>query len=730
MTPGSAKVPPSPGNQHMRQASGRSVQSSPKSVQIGTPQSALGRSAFSMSPPPVPSASPRLQRVHHTSSGRRLPPRQITRESIGAAFAAFILYANPSIPASTDTSELHKVFKAPPKSEGKTFDVFKLWELIRRLDNGELKTWVQLALELGVEPPSTSNGQSAQKIQQYVVRLKRWMHAMHIDAFFEYCLGKPHVYYMQVPMGGVDDVYEARDGVPPQEDLALRALLPGWKPKRGRRKASERDDKDVEEQRPPKRLQVEISPAMLEYQGLESGSMFPQGAMTWSAFPDDPESQGPWDNTNLVIPPSTSAQSNNDMERNITEHRWHRDLSPSGYPQSAIEQSYTIDDELDIPEPRSAIAPNSSAKTGKSRRRHGTTVSSAWTINGGHSTGKVRGRPPNTRPLLNGLQHPASEDHTAVAPDVGRMQAPPMQKPPSRPPSVATSVNSMQIHAPTPHSGRPRKLQLQVPQYIGAPVRLATPPTVTLNSTSELAQGVRSGRVSADLFRNSDAGETAEAVLQEESLLDLTIDDVVHTFASRILHGRLMGRQGSLSLEEATLIANKVIIQLRNGWAADLPEDSFAVRCATALGVSADLEVGSGAASIITVKSMPQPLHNPPRGRSRSIANADARNGVEYVLSFDIVYGNGISSSVQIHNIYVPLHLNSESFEREIESLRAVMTSSEGDIERHAQNHNPPQDEGSWKDKVAELQRELDRKNQQLRRMKRRVFEVVMADAQ
>ena len=269
-------------------------------------------------------------------------------------------------------------------------------------------------------------------------------------------------------------------------------------------------------------------------------------------------------------------------------------------------------------------------------------------------------------------------------------------------------MHSIQLHAPRPHQGRPRKLQLQVPQYVGGPVRLATPPTVMLNAPAEYLQGGRSGRTSADLFRTSDAGETVEAILQEESLLDLTVGDVVHAFASRILHGKLVGRQGSLSLEEATLIANKAIAQLRNGWAIDLPQDSFAVRCATALGVSSDLDVGSGAASIITVKSMPQPLHSAARGRSRSLANADARNGMEYVLSFDIVYGNGITSSVQIHNIFVPLHLDSDSFAREIESLRNVMTSADGENDGASHMHDLSQDDRSWKERCAALEREIE----------------------
>src|SRR3954466_647621 len=68
------------------------------------------------------------------------------------------------------------------------------------------------------------------------------MHAMHVDAFFEFLMNKTHVYWTQVPSPN-DPVSEfGRDGVAAEEDLALRALLPETRPKRGRRKAEDRDD--------------------------------------------------------------------------------------------------------------------------------------------------------------------------------------------------------------------------------------------------------------------------------------------------------------------------------------------------------------------------------------------------------------------------------------------------------------------------------------------------------
>ena len=115
-------------------------------------------------------------RLSHSSNGqnerRSLPSRVVTDQNFDDAYVAFIMYCNPSVARDTDTTELRKIFRAPPKSDGKMFSTFTLFELIRKLENKEIKTWAQLAIDLGVEPPALDKGQSAQKVQQYAVRLK------------------------------------------------------------------------------------------------------------------------------------------------------------------------------------------------------------------------------------------------------------------------------------------------------------------------------------------------------------------------------------------------------------------------------------------------------------------------------------------------------------------------------------------------------------------------------
>lgn len=149
----------------------RSLQPSPRDFRSGILAPAKSQSATSVSPA-FTTATQERQAEAPTAELRSLPPRDISDATIDDAYVDFIFYCNPDISSSTDTTELRRIFRSPPRSEGKSFSIFTLWELIQKLDRKELKTWIQLAMELGVEPPSVEKKQSTQKVQQYAVRLK------------------------------------------------------------------------------------------------------------------------------------------------------------------------------------------------------------------------------------------------------------------------------------------------------------------------------------------------------------------------------------------------------------------------------------------------------------------------------------------------------------------------------------------------------------------------------
>ncbi|TVY75784.1 ARS-binding protein, partial [Lachnellula suecica] len=398
---------------------------------------------------------------------RTLPPREVTDENIDDTYVSFILYCNPTVPLNTDSTELRKTFRAPPKSDGKAFSTFRLFELIRKLELKEIKTWAQLALDLGVEPPE--KGQSAQKVQQFAVRLKRWMHAMHVDAFFEYLLSKPHVYWTQIP--SVNDLPSdfGRDGVVAEEDLALRALLPEMKPKRGRRKAEDRENDEELGKSPAQRPRLD-SPTLSE-EFMSARAIIPDSVTPASAHPGFNQT------FNNRIAPWSAIEMRGSLPGNFRWNGPDNIQTPlSAYPQSAITPSNRSQLWNDSNEPRSAITPNKS----RSRRRHGPAVSSAWPSAGGQSSGKLRGRPPSNRSVTDGPfstfpANPGSKDVPTISLRDNTPTATPIVSDQEVPHFFPPAVPTIQPNAPGPN-GRPSRLQLQVPQRQGGTVRLATPP--------------------------------------------------------------------------------------------------------------------------------------------------------------------------------------------------------------------------------------------------------------
>ncbi|KAK9386374.1 ARS binding protein 2-domain-containing protein [Lipomyces mesembrius] len=262
---------------------------------------------------------PQLSQSSYTPQDRSLPPIPTLDEStpiggIEDAFVQFILYCNPTLPLNLDATELRQAFRNVPKSDGKAFEVNRLLALLRQFETGEIRTWTRLVTELGVE---RTPQQSTQKIQQYAVRLKRWMRAMHIDTFFEFCMGHSHAYFTQIPDPSKPTA-AVRDGVPTEEDVALRALLPELRQRRPRPSASTSDQ--------------EPQPSL----GQETG-------------------------------PSRSALAAD------TEARQEQDPESSNIQRSTLYLS-----ESSSSAGASATSSSSVVPSGKRRKRHGPAVSSAW----------------------------------------------------------------------------------------------------------------------------------------------------------------------------------------------------------------------------------------------------------------------------------------------------------------------------------------------------------------
>lgn len=360
------------------------------------------------------------------------------------------------------------------------------------------------------------------------------MHAMHIDAFFEFLLGKQHPYWMQIPPLHSPFPENGRDGVPLEEDLAIRALDPKFRPKRGRRKADDaEDDIDMNDGTPPrKRPQLNTSIPF-------GNELQPQSAYPSSAHPDNMEGflNDPW-TASAITPASalttSSAPSRMNPNRNLTPYsaspmsgqqlRWRLNSQEpqTPHPLSAVTPQSTHPDFFD--EPQSAVTPSSSKP--RSRRRHGPAVSSAWPSNNTTSTGKLRGRPPSNRSVRDGPfvtfpANPKTKEGPTIdmnrnpgnlTPIVERAQSdPPAPEPHFRfPPTPASAVSPSTMEGSLqPGSQKPHRLSLQVPQNVGNPVRLVTP-TVLVNGEQDTTRstGLAPSAMSADSSREHIFEET------------------------------------------------------------------------------------------------------------------------------------------------------------------------------------------------------------------------------
>ncbi|KAL8773943.1 MAG: hypothetical protein Q9209_001373 [Squamulea sp. 1 TL-2023] len=461
---------------------------------------------------------------------RALPSLEIADESIDQAYVDFIFYCNPSIPLDTDSTELKKGFRSPPMSDGKKFNPFTLYGLISRLEGKDIKTWVQLVIELGAELPDPSKNQSTQKLQQYAVRLKRWLHAFHVDAFFHYCLRIPNAYYTERPPADQQAGEIVRDGVPPEEDLALRALLPEFRPKRGRRRADDIDD----EGNPTKRAQHHRSTSAEFFQAFDDQySAHPSSAAPWSAQPQQSDA---WAAARMAIAPNTPSTGRTPSTAQLSAHdatqqlRWkinEQDGAPmTPYPQSAVTPRHNFSASPSFEEPKSA---NPGGLKSRARKRHGPVVSSAWS-NSSTPSGKLRGRPPKDRSVTDGpfSTFPANPPNKDLPQGVTGTSTEKMTSPPSQNLEANSGTpNANPTIMVTPQSAtaentlarRPSKLQLQVPEHAGGPVRLATPPRVLINGETDRQTSFNhERRSSADFFTQlEDASEYDEIEEPEES---------------------------------------------------------------------------------------------------------------------------------------------------------------------------------------------------------------------
>ena len=342
-----------------------------------------------------------------------------------------------------------------------------------------------------------------------------------MDAFYGHLLGRPKEYQTDRPSATDDIAHTFRDGIPPEEDLAIRALVPSYRPKRGRRK-QEDVDADAEAESASKRQNTRSSSADFTSMFEDQYSAAPSSAMAWSA---QPTSNDLWAAAQVAIAPktpnpnqtpTTSQLGPESAQRTNQQMPWRfnaTDTPTSAYPQSAITPRHSFATSPALDEPKSAHPSSTSKSPNRAKRRHTPAVSSAWPSTTGSGSGKIRGRPPSNRSVQDGpfSTFPANPQ-TKETPTVTVAPSTSDSHTPSPTPEAQPNTQQQPIPGSTPSTmstqstaRKPSKLQLQVPAHSGGPVRLATPPRVLING--EVNQPMPSNlerRSSADFFTQLD----------------------------------------------------------------------------------------------------------------------------------------------------------------------------------------------------------------------------------
>lgn len=414
---------------------------------------------------------------------------------------------------------------------------------------------------------------------------------MHVDAFFEYLMNKPHVYWTKVPSVNEPASEFGRDGVVAEEDLALRALLPETRPKRGRRKAEDKDEDDLGKS-PSQRPRLG-SPTLSEDFMIARASLMPDNITPATAHPAFHQTFDdrivPWSATD-----SRSSHPNAFRWSSLDDAQ----TPMSAYPRSAVTPS-SDRSQLWNDGSRSAITPNKA----RSRRRHGPAVSSAWPSTGSSTSGKLRGRPPSNRSVTDGPfstfpANPGPKDVPTInLQDNGSLATPVVERshiPQFFPPN--TNISSTAMSDQPAQNGRPSRLQLQVPQRQGGAVRLATPPPVVmLNGHDDNALQVQDTTMQSDAmhqphtitphsqnytpmmeyFQTPSTGDpdpnlqhfVSIAFRQNEDTDRTNVDALESHFISEILSADWRNASGAIinrcSIDEASKVCKQVIKNLQ-----------------------------------------------------------------------------------------------------------------------------------------------------------------------
>ena len=427
---------------------------------------------------------------------------------------------------------------------------------------------------------------------------------MHVDAFFEYLLDKPHAYFTDIPHPNDPFPSNGRDGVLAEEDLAIRALDPAFRPKRGRRRNSEAEQDDADET-----TSVSKQPRLAS----DASQRFDTSTNDIGIMPFNTHQGGsndPWAVASAVTPHNfapwmqSSAAPQSAITASTPSHlRWqlHGNTQNASAPHPMTAHPGSMADHIESAfenEPKSAITPSA-----RKRRKHGPAVSSAWPSSNVPGA-KPRGRPPANRNVQDGPfstfpADPANDKTTgsSLAAPIAQMEprASTEDQPvaPTRPPLVSRQSDG---------SGRPGRLSLQVPPRTGGPVRLATPPRVLVNGeTNDSDRNSTNTPLIESPIDMPDVQPNGQSFAQmvEHQVPGFAFEALKRVLASDLLRADLVGRRHRLNGDEAKRLADAVLerFNVPREDTETSQDDIARLTAASWLGVGEQLNVPLGPAA-------------------------------------------------------------------------------------------------------------------------------------
>lgn len=608
---------------------------------------------------------------------------------------------------------------------------------------------------------------------------------MHIDAFFEYMLGKQHPYFLQIPPPHDPFPEEGRDGVPLEEDLAIRALDPKFKPKRGRRKAEDADEEMEAEVDTPARKRPQLDTSIPFGNALQPQSAYPNSAHPDHHMGDFLTPHDPWTAASAITPASVLNASNRlKPHENMTPYsaspmsggqhiRWRLNSQEPAtpHPLSAVTPSSA---HHFFDEPQSAVTPSSARP--RARRRHGPAVSSAWSATSTTPGGKPRGRPPNNRstrdgPFVTFPVNPSREGtpvdvqkHTgALTPIVERAQSksPPTEPVFRFPPTPASAIPPSTGESPIISAGgtQRQRLSLQVPQNIGNPVRLITP-TLLVNgeedptpSTAAASSAISFGSersFSAQSFGSNahhnfhghftpietparpqapprSQSETTQST-SATSLPLVPLEMLNRALAAELIRAPLTGRRKRLRGNEAKNLASAILLPLyakpstgQPSPAKIMSDQVLGIAISSCLGLSSAAGIGLGG----------------PSGGVKRVECARFRVGGDGYESpiddndDDIEGINGSGVIKETFDVFFAVAFGGLSGEWTAKSLHATAEEDEykdavagaQDVDRGEVGQHAT---AAWKTKFQESQRKLWESQEEVKNLKEKILEAVL----